>query len=116
MSTHALMRECCIRFRMYSAIVVVWTLILVVGWLGLYGLVHNDHTGQAYEQASFSNVGARPLMRGAIGHRRVQEKVMVQLAGDAEAVQHAAQRRREALTQLRGGGARTKTIPWCTPC
>ena len=106
MNMFSLMRGFTIRFRMYSAIAVVLFLLMLVGGVGLYGLIHNQAAGEAYRKASFSEVGELSGMREALGHIRVEEKNMLLLAGDASAVNKAVQTWRDNIKTLRDLGAK----------
>jgi len=105
MNVFVLMRAFSIRTRMYSAIAVVLTLLLMVGGIGLYGLLHNQSMGIAYKQASFSEVGELSMMREAVGHMRVHEKSMLLLSGDAAGVAKELQAWQDAIKRLRELGS-----------
>ncbi len=106
MNMFSLMRGFTIRFRMYSAIAVVLFLLLLVGGIGLYGLVHNQAAGEAYRKASFSEVGELSGMREALGHIRVEEKNMLLMAGNAAAVNKATQTWHDNIKRLKELSAR----------
>ncbi|HEX5356791.1 MAG TPA: methyl-accepting chemotaxis protein [Aquabacterium sp.] len=96
-----LMRGFTIRFRMYSAIAVVLFLLMLVGGVGLYGLLHNQKAGEAYRSTHFGEVSELSRMREAIGHMRVHEKDAILHAGQADAVTKDIQRWQEAVKTLR---------------
>lgn len=96
-----LMRGFTIRFRMYSAIAVVLFLLMLVGGVGLYGLIHNQAASEAYQEASFSEVGELSGMRKAVGQIRTEEKNMLLMAGDAAAVNKALQNWHDQIKVLR---------------
>ncbi|MGQ0596582.1 methyl-accepting chemotaxis protein [Aquabacterium sp.] len=86
MNMFSLMRGFTIRFRMYSAIAVVLGLLLLVGGVGLYGLLHNQNTGEAYRNSHFAEVNELSHIREAMGHLRLHEKNILLHAGNAAAV------------------------------
>jgi len=101
MNMFFLMRGFTIQFRMYSTIAVVLSLLLLVGGIGLYGLIRNQTTGEAYRKASFSKVDDLSAMRKTLGHMRVNEKNMLLQAGNASEVNKATQSWRESINTLR---------------
>ena len=60
-----LMRRFSIRLRMHGAIAVVFTLLVLVGGVGLYGLKHNQSESQHHADHAFSEMRALSLMRQA---------------------------------------------------
>jgi methyl-accepting chemotaxis protein len=97
----SLMRAFSIRFRMYSAIAVVLTLLLLVGGVGLYGLVHNQTISETYRDTHFAETGELSRMREALADMRVHEKNAILFAGDAAAVQRESAAWQSAITNLR---------------
>ena len=100
MNMFSLMRAFTIRFRMYSAIAVVLSLLLLVGGVGLYGLIHNQNTNDAYRLGHFAETGDLSRMREALGHLRKHEKNALLVAGNGPAVQAEANGWRAALDQF----------------
>ncbi|MBI5925751.1 MAG: Tar ligand binding domain-containing protein [Aquabacterium sp.] len=98
---YAAMRGFTIRFRMYSAIAVVLSLLMLVGGVGLYGLLHNQSAGEEYRKGHFAEVGELSQMRAAIGHLRIHEKNALLNAGNAPAVHKDLQAWQEALKAVR---------------
>ncbi|MBI2733276.1 MAG: methyl-accepting chemotaxis protein [Aquabacterium sp.] len=101
MNMFSLMRGFTIRFRMYSAIAVVLFLLMLVGGVGLYGLIHNQSAGEAYRNTHFGEVGELSHMREALGRMRVHEKNAMLHAGDGSAVKQDVQAWQEAIKALR---------------
>jgi methyl-accepting chemotaxis protein len=101
MNLTALMRSFSIRTRMYSAIAIVLGLILLVGGVGLYGLVHNQQANDDYMAASFSEVGELSKMRETLGHIRIHERSVLLASGQADTVDKEAQGWHTAITQFR---------------
>ena len=96
-----LMRGFTIRFRMYSAIAVVLFLLMLVGGVGLYGLIHNQNVGEIYRNTHFEEVSDLSRMREAIGHMRVHEKGAILHAGSADLVSKDVQGWHEAIKTFR---------------
>jgi methyl-accepting chemotaxis protein len=101
MNMSAVMRRFTIRTRMYCAIAIVLVLLLMVGGVGLYGLLHNENANEAYRQASFSEVSELSSMRETIGHMRQHEKNMLLDAGEALSVDKDAELWHADLKALR---------------
>jgi methyl-accepting chemotaxis protein len=101
MNMFSLMRGVTIRLRMYSAIAVVLFLLILVGGVGLYGLLHNQRAGEAYRNTHFEEVSDLSRMREAIGYIRLHEKEALLRAGDASSVNKEMQAWREAMKSLR---------------
>jgi methyl-accepting chemotaxis protein len=106
MNMYAFMRGFTIRTRMYSAIGVVLSLLVMVGGIGLYGLLHNQRVNNDYRKASFAEVGELSQMREVVGHMRAHEKGILLMAGDAPAVSAEAQAWQDAIKKLRELSAR----------
>jgi methyl-accepting chemotaxis protein len=100
MSLFSMMRGFTIRTRMFSAIGVVLLLLLMVGGVGLYGLLHNADTNAEYQARSFKAVGQLARMHEALGQVRTQEKDIVLMARNPAAQASAIQAWRTAIGQL----------------
>ena len=101
MNMFALMRGFSIRVRMYSAIGVVLFLLVLVGGVGLYGLLHNQSASDAYRKGHLAEVSLLSGMREAIGDIRQHEKNAILLAGDSAAVGREIQSWQGSITTLR---------------
>jgi methyl-accepting chemotaxis protein len=101
MNLQYLMRRFSIRTRMYSAIGIVIGLILLVGGVGLYGLIHNQQATEEYRIASFSEVHELSGMREEMGHIRLYERGVLLQAGNSSELDKEAQRWHAAIGKFR---------------
>ena len=101
MNIYAFMRGFTIRTRMYSAIGVVLFLLVMVGGIGLYGLLHNQRVNETYQAASYAKVSGLSQMREVVGHIRMHEKSMLLMAGDATGISGETQAWQDAIKKLR---------------
>ena len=110
MILNTLMRRFTIRTRMYSAIAVVFALLLMVGGVGLYGLQHNQHAARHYAEHSFGELQALAHMRQSAAAIRLHAMGMAVHAGDASQLgeqhrawqAHVATLRKESDVMLAG--------------
>ncbi|MFT3856760.1 MAG: methyl-accepting chemotaxis protein [Aquabacterium sp.] len=101
MSLFALMRGFTIRIRMFGAIGVVLALLLMVGGVGVYGLLHSADVSASYQTSSFTEVTRLSRMREALGQVRMHEQRMLLAAGDATSLGAAANDWRAAVSRLK---------------
>ena len=85
MNFFSIMRGFTIQTRMYSAIVVVLSLLILVGGVGLYGMKQNHDAAQAWQEAA-GEAQTMATLHGALGQLRLHEKQMLLSAGSASAV------------------------------
>jgi methyl-accepting chemotaxis protein len=103
MSLFALMRRFTIQLRMYVAILIVMVLLLCVGGAGLWGLLNNEREAENYQRASFTEVKLLGDMRHALGQVRLQERNMLLLIKDEDAMQRERNGWLHAVAMLRKG-------------
>ncbi len=85
----ALMRGFTIRTRMYSAIGVVLSLLVMVGGVGMYGLMHNADASRLYHADSINEIDKLSRLRDALDEVRLHEKDILLMAGDAAGTEAA---------------------------
>jgi len=85
MNFFSIMRGYTIRTRMYSAIGVVLSLLILVGGVGLYGMKQNHDAAQDWQNAA-GEAQTMATLHGALGQLRLHERDMLLSAGHASEV------------------------------
>ena len=105
MNFFSIMRGYTIRTRMYSAIGVVLSLLILVGGVGLYGMKQNHDAAEVWQEAA-GEAQTMSALRGALGQLRLHEKEMLLAAGNASAVGTQFKAWQDAMDKFKSTSAR----------
>ena len=105
MNFFSIMRGYTIRTRMYSAIGVVLSLLILVGGVGLYGMKQNHDAAEVWQEAA-GEAQTMSALRGALGQLRLHEKEMLLAAGNASAVGTQFKAWQDAMDKVKSTSAR----------